>query len=63
MISNNSIAPEMLAAIAAAVYMVLGAKARVSGVEPARPAPDFDLHMHPWSLEGRRQIHHARKVR
>ena len=63
MISNNQTTPEMLAAIAAAVYMVLGAKARVSAVEPARATSVYDLQMHPWSLEGRRQIHHARKVR
>ncbi len=64
MSTNEELPIEMVAAITAAVYMVMGAKARITSVQPAHPmASNFDLHMLNWSLEGRRQIHSARKVR
>ncbi len=53
----EALAPELLAAMAAAVHETLGAGYRVTTVVPAEvPLPD-------WAREGRRQIHSARKVR
>jgi len=55
--SSDSIPPEILAVIAAAIHVTLGREARIVGVTPAR------LDDHTWSLEGRRQIFHSHKVR
>ena len=65
MSTNEELPIELVAAITAAVYMVLGARARITAVQPVPhpTASNFDLHMLNWSLEGRRQIHSARKVR
>ena len=49
--------PEVLAAIAAALHLTFNGSVRITSVVRI-DAPD-----HEWGLEGRRQIHSARKVR
>jgi Na+-transporting methylmalonyl-CoA/oxaloacetate decarboxylase gamma subunit len=53
----DTIEPQVIAAMAAAVHATLGAGSRITSVVQV-DAPD-----HGWGLEGRRQIHSARKVR
>lgn len=55
---------EITAAIAAAVYVTLGASAKVTSVtaEPP-PAVSVENLMLTWSLEGRRQIYTSHQVR
>lgn len=53
----NAISPELTAAIAAAVHVTLEASHRIASIIPVDPP------VHDWALEGRRQIHSARKVR
>lgn len=53
----GEIPPELVAAIGAAVHVSLGAEHRIAAIIPVE-AP-----VHDWALEGRRQIHSARKVR
>lgn len=48
---------EIMAAIAAAVHVSLDAGHRIESVVPV------EIPAHDWALEGRRQIHSARKVR
>ena len=55
--------PQVFAAIAATVYTVFGERASIADVRTAQTNSTFDMQMISWSLEGRRQIHHARKVR
>jgi len=57
-------APEIEAAIAAAVYASLGASASITSVtlHPNQPQSVENL-MLTWSLEGRRQIYTSHKVR
>ncbi|HEY8993930.1 MAG TPA: hypothetical protein VIM71_04670 [Lacunisphaera sp.] len=61
---NPDVTPEIEAAIAAAVHVVLGASAAVTSVslQPAQPVSVENL-MLTWSLEGRRQIYTSHKVR
>jgi hypothetical protein len=54
---NEGMEPALVAAIAGAIHATLGAATRITSVVRV-DAPD-----HGWSLEGRRQIHSARKVR
>lgn len=60
----TDLAPEIEAAIAAAVHVTLGASATVTSVtlQPAQPVSVENL-MLTWSLEGRRQIYTSHKVR
>jgi len=61
-VANPETSVEIFAAIAAAVAVTLGAKARVAAINlvPSQPAPESTLQ---WSLEGRRQIYSSHKVR
>ena len=60
----NEIAPEVAAAIAAAVHVVLGASAQVtSATLQPDAAVDIGNHTLIWSIEGRRQIYTSHKVR
>ncbi len=61
--AEPSIAPEILAVIAAAVATQLGTRARIAAVRTASPAPSVEMLMQQWSLEGRRQIYSSHKVR
>ena len=63
-IPTTDLAPEIAAAIAAAVHVTLGASATVTSVtlQPAQPVSVENL-MLTWSLEGRRQIYTSHKVR
>jgi hypothetical protein len=54
---TEGLEPALVAAIAGAIHATLGAATRITSVVRV-DAPD-----HGWSLEGRRQIHSARKVR
>jgi predicted lipid-binding transport protein (Tim44 family) len=54
---------EIFAAIAAAVAVTLGAKARITAVSPALTEPTADTSRLQWSMEGRRQIYSSHKVR
>jgi phenylpyruvate tautomerase PptA (4-oxalocrotonate tautomerase family) len=56
-VSADALEPQVIAAMAAAVHATLGAGSRITSVVQV-DAPD-----HGWGLEGRRQIHSARKVR
>ena len=56
-VTPDGLEPQVIAAMAAAVHATLGAGSRITSVVQV-DAPD-----HGWSLEGRRQIHSARKVR
>ncbi|MBI5380943.1 MAG: hypothetical protein HZA31_03485 [Opitutae bacterium] len=55
--------PEVLAAIAAAVSTVLGARARIAEVRLTATHPNIEALMQQWSLEGRRQIYSSHKLR
>ena len=54
---------EIFAAIAAAVAVTFGGKARITGVQPAAGAVTIDQSQLQWSAEGRRQIYSSHKVR
>lgn len=56
-VSPDALEPQVIAAMAAAVHATLGAGSRITSVVQV-DAPDQG-----WGLEGRRQIHSARKVR
>jgi hypothetical protein len=64
---NNEPSIETRAVIAAAVYVTLGAKARIASVEKARQVAATATVAVPqssaWSLEGRREIHSGHRVR
>lgn len=62
---NKEPSIETRAVIAAAVYVTLGAKARISAVEQARRAAVVNVgpQVSAWSLEGRREIHGGHRVR
>lgn len=55
--SPDGLEPQVIAAMAAAVHATLGPGNRIASIVQV-DAPD-----HGWGLEGRRQIHSARKVR
>lgn len=58
------LAEEITTAIAAAVYVTLGASAKVTSVTPVPPqAVSVENLMLTWSLEGRRQIYSSHQVR
>lgn len=58
------LAPEIAAAIAAAVHLTLGASAHVTSVSLQAEQPvSVENLMLTWSLEGRRQIYTSHKVR
>jgi len=56
---------EIFAAIAAAVAVTLGSKARIAGINPIEVSaePAVDPSRLQWSMEGRRQIYSSHKVR
>jgi cytoskeletal protein RodZ len=54
---------EIFAAIAAAVAVTLGAKARVAAINAAPTEPVTESSRLQWSMEGRRQIYSSHKVR
>ncbi|MDR0353460.1 MAG: hypothetical protein LBI02_08980 [Opitutaceae bacterium] len=54
-------APEVLAAIAASIYVMLGPKAKI--MEVRTPAPSVEALMQMWALEGRRQIYTSHNFR
>jgi hypothetical protein len=56
---------EIFAAIAAAVAVTLGSKARIAAINPltASNEPQTDATRLQWSMEGRRQIYASHKVR
>jgi Na+-transporting methylmalonyl-CoA/oxaloacetate decarboxylase gamma subunit len=56
-VSPDGLEPQVIAAMAAAVHATLGRTGRITSIVQV-DAPD-----HGWGLEGRRQIHSARKVR
>ena len=58
-------APEVLAAIAAAVSMVCGPNARIAGVQPALAVAGggVETAAHLWALEGRRALHATHRPR
>lgn len=63
-VAASAQAEEITAAIAAAVYVTLGASAKVTSVTPAPDQPvGVENLMLTWSLEGRRQIYTSHKVR
>lgn len=55
--ASDDLAPELVAAMAAAVHHALGRATRITSIVRV-DAPDGE-----WTREGRRQIHSARKVR
>lgn len=63
-VAINDLAPEIAAAITAAVHVTFGASATVTSVslQPTQPVSVENL-MLTWSLEGRRQIYTSHKVR
>ena len=62
---NKELTVETRAVVAAAVYVTLGASARISAVErvPHTVVPNPDPQMQAWSHEGRRQIHTGHTIR
>lgn len=54
--------PETFVAIAAAISVLLGSRARIAGVRQL-PPPNVETLMQQWSLEGRRQIYSSHQVR
>jgi len=62
--ASVALAPEIAAAIAAAVHVALGASAKVTSVSLQSEQPvSVENLMLTWSLEGRRQIYTSHKVR
>jgi hypothetical protein len=63
--TNKEISLETRAVIAAAVYVTLGADARIASVEHNHQVPvtDSGPRVSAWSLEGRREIHSGHRVR
>ncbi|WP_043587023.1 hypothetical protein [Geminisphaera colitermitum] len=60
----GGIAPEILAAISAAVVTVVGHNASIVGVQPVKPKPlSVEMLMQQWSIEGRRQIYSSHQFR
>lgn len=53
---SDELAPELVAAITAAVYVTLGANVRIKAVVPVEHSPT-------WAHEGRRQIFASHQVR
>jgi hypothetical protein len=56
-VAPDGLEPQVIAAMAAAVHAALGGSPRITSIVRV-DTPD-----HEWVLEGRRQIHSARKVR
>jgi len=61
--ANSETPVEIFAAIAAAVAVTLGARARVLAINAASTEPVADTSRLQWSMEGRRQIYSSHKVR
>jgi hypothetical protein len=63
--TNKEISPEVRAVIAAAVYVTMGADARVASVEQDHQVAttEFSPRVSAWSLEGRREIQGGHRVR
>lgn len=63
--SSEAPTAEIFAAIAAAVAVTLGSKARIAGINPIAVSaePAVDPSRLQWSMEGRRQIYSSHKVR
>ena len=59
---GSEVPVEIFAAIAAAVAVTLGAKARVAAISAATE-PSSESSRLQWSMEGRRQIYSSHKVR
>jgi hypothetical protein len=59
----SEIPAEVFAAIAAAVAVTLGAKARVTAINAAPAESLAEASRLQWSMEGRRQIYSSHKVR
>ena len=64
-IVDSAPSAEIFAAIAAAVAVTFGGKARIASVQPAIPldSDGVDPSRLQWSMEGRRQIYSSHKVR
>lgn len=60
--STDTPSPQILVVIAAAVATLFGPKARIAGVQTAKP-PTVEALMQMWSLEGRRQIYTSHNPR
>lgn len=60
--TSKQLTPQVCAAIAAAVAMTYGGRARITAVQTAN-FPSVESLMQQWSLEGRRQIYSSHKVR
>jgi hypothetical protein len=63
--TNKEISLEVRAVIAAAVYVTMGADARIASVEPHHQVVTTDVgpRVSAWSLEGRREIQGGHRVR
>jgi hypothetical protein len=61
--TNPETSVEVFAAIAAAVAVTLGARARVLAINAAASEPVAETSRLQWSMEGRRQIYSSHKVR
>jgi hypothetical protein len=55
--------PEVLAAIAASIFVMLGPKAKIAEIRTPAPAPSVEALMQMWALEGRRQIYTSHNLR
>lgn len=60
--TSDQLTPQVCAAIAAAVAVTYGSRARIAAVQTAH-FPSVETLMQQWSLEGRRQIYSSHKVR
>lgn len=63
MSNAGSTPPEVVAAIAAAVHVVVGASHRIVSVRPVVVATQSALNINAWSVEGRRQIFSSHSFR
>ncbi|OAM89836.1 hypothetical protein OH491_17630 [Termitidicoccus mucosus] len=57
----DAVTPEVLAAIAASIFVTLGPKAKIAEIRT--PAPSVEALMQMWALEGRRQIYTSHNLR
>ncbi len=57
----DSLPPEVMVAIAAAVSVTLGPKVKIAEIRT--PAPSVEALMQTWALEGRRQIYTSHTLR
>ncbi len=61
--SGESVRPEVVAVITAAVYASIDASATIVAITPVSPHPEPNLNLLAWSGEGRRQIFASHKLR